>query len=187
MRLTAGSRRALVTAAFAALCLDVPWSPARAEAPHHPPEESTAATSPPSIGESLLQRVRALTGTWEAQTPEGIMTDIFKPFAFDTAVLGEEWMNGQQITSSVFYIVNGELRVDHYCDLRNQPRYTAVPSPDPEILDLEFRDATNLDTHAAHFHSTRWRFVDATHLVQDWYILGGKQPVSVVHMEFTKR
>ena len=115
------------------------------------------------------------------------MTDIFKPFAFDTAVLGEEWLNGKQITSTIFYVVNGELRADHYCDYKNQPRYTAVPALDPNVLDFEFREATNLDTHPIHFHYTRWQVVDADHLVQDWYILGGKKPVSLAHMEFTRR
>ena len=42
------------------------------------------------------------------------------------------------------------------------------------IIDLEFRDATNLDTHPIHFHSTKWQIVDANHLVQGWYIAAGQ-------------
>ncbi|HEY4446015.1 MAG TPA: hypothetical protein VGN30_17155 [Steroidobacteraceae bacterium] len=141
----------------------------------------------PSIGEALLDKVRGLLGTWDAQTTGGVMTDIFKSFAFDTAVLGEEWINGKQITSTVFYVVNGELRADHFCDYKNQPRYTAVPSIEPDVLDFQFREATNLDTHPVHFHGTKWRIVDSTHLVQDWFVMGGKKPVSLAHMEFTKR
>ena len=115
------------------------------------------------------------------------MTDVFKPFAFGTAILGEEWLNGKQVTATVFYVVNGELRADHYCDYKNQPRYTAVPSPEPGVIDFQFRDATNLDTQPVHFHGTRWKVVDPTHLIQDWFIMGGKKPVSVAHMEFTRR
>ena len=33
----------------------------------------------------------------------------------------------------------------------------------------------------------KWKIVDATHLVQDWFVMGGKKPVSLAHMEFTKR
>ncbi len=145
------------------------------------------AGQPPSLGQTLLERVRSLEGKWDAQTKTGVLTDIFKPFALGTAVLGEEWINGKQITTTVFYVVNGELRADHYCDYLNQPRYTAVPSVDPAVLDFEFRDATNLDTHPAHFHTTKWTLVDATHLNQDWLILGGQKPVSQIHMEFVKR
>ena len=146
-----------------------------------------AETVAPSVGATLLEQVKGLVGTWDAQTHTGVMTGIFKLFAFDTAVLGEEWLNGKQITSTVFYVVNGELRADHYCDYKNQPRYTAVPNIDPAVLDFQFRDATNLDTHPLHFHGTQWRIVDSTHLIQDWFVMGGKKPVSLAHMEFTKR
>ncbi len=128
----------------------------------------------PSIGQALLDKLRGLTGTWDAPLGTGVMTDIFKPFAFDTAILGEEWLNGKQITSTVFYVVNGELRADHYCDYLNQPRYTAVPSMDPDLIDFQFREATNLDTHPKHFHGAKWKIVDATHMVQDWFVMGGR-------------
>jgi hypothetical protein len=150
-------------------------------------EIAAAAPAPPSIGEDLLNKVRGLVGTWDAQLGNGIMTDIFQSFAFDTAILGEEWLDGKQITSTVFYVVNGELRADHYCDYLNQPRYTAVPSLDPDVIDFQFRDATNLEAHPKHFHGTTWKIVDATHLNQDWFVMGGKKPVSLAHMEFTKR
>lgn len=142
---------------------------------------------PQSTGEVLLAKVRSLVGTWDAPVKDGVLTDIFKPFAFDTAVLGEEWLNGKQITSTIFYVVNGELRADHYCDYKNQPRYTAVPAVDANVLDFEFREATNLDTHPVHFHYTRWQVVDEQHLTQDWYIVGGTKPVSQAHLEFTRR
>lgn len=144
-------------------------------------------TAPQSTGDVLLAKVRSLIGTWDAPMKNGVMTDIFKPFAFDTAVLGEEWLNGKQITSTIFYVVNGELRADHYCDYKNQPRYTAVPAVDPNVLDFEFREATNLDTHPVHFHYTRWQVVDERHLIQDWFIVGGAKPVTQAHLEFTRR
>lgn len=153
----------------------------------NPFQMAAATPAPPSIGQSLLERVRGLQGTWDAQTSLGVITDVFQPFAYDQAVLGEELLNGKQITSTVFYVVNGELRADHYCDYLNQPRYTAVPSIDPNLLDFQFREATNLDTHPLHFHGTQWKLVDATHMIQDWLVLGGKKPVSVTHMEFVKR
>jgi hypothetical protein len=146
-----------------------------------------ASASPATQGQILLERVRGLEGKWDAQTKLGVLTDIFQPFAMGTDVLMEEWINGKQITSTIFYVVNGELRADHFCDYLNQPRYTAVPSVDPSVLDFEFREATNLDTHPAHFHTAKWTIVDGTHLNQEWLILGGKKPVSQIHMQFTKR
>jgi hypothetical protein len=152
------------------------------------PSPVDGATAPSqSVGDALFAKVRSLIGTWDAPMGNGVMTDVFKSFAFDTAILGEEWLNGKQITSTIFYVVNGELRADHYCDYKNQPRYTAVPAPDPNVLDFEFRDATNLDTYPVHFHYTRWQLVDDQHLVQDWFIMGGKKPVSQAHLQFTRR
>jgi hypothetical protein len=145
------------------------------------------AIAAPTVGDTLMDEVKSLIGTWDAPMGNKVMTDTFKPFAFGTAVLGEEWLDGEQITSTVFYVVNGELRADHYCDYKNQPRYTAVPSIDPGVLDFQFREATNLDTHPTHFHGTRWRIVDATHLIQDWFVMGGAKPVSLAHLEFTRR
>jgi hypothetical protein len=164
----------------------LPTTPADAQTMNHG-EMTAAPAATPSVGQALFDKLRGLTGTWDAPLGTGVMTDIFKPFAFDTAILGEEWLNGKQITSTVFYIVNGELRADHYCDYLNQPRYTAVPSMDPNVLDFQFRDATNLDTHPKHFHGTTWKIVDSTHLVQDWFVMGGKDPVSLAHLEFIKR
>jgi hypothetical protein len=146
-----------------------------------------AASTSASPAQPLLEKIKSLEGTWDAPTRDGVMTDVFKPFAFGTKVLGEEWINGKQITTTIFYVVGSELRADHYCDFLNEPRYTAKPSAEPATIDFEFRDATNLDTHPAHFHSTRWRLVDQDHLIQDWVILGGKKPVSAVRLEFKRR
>ena len=95
------------------------------------------------------------------------MIDIFRPIAFGTALLHEEWKNGEQLTATVFYVVGSELRADHYCDMGNQLRYVDE-SKDPQVLRFVLRDASNLDTHPHHFHSTTWRYVDAEHHVQDW-------------------
>jgi hypothetical protein len=148
---------------------------------------ATPVAAPPGAGERELAKIQGLIGTWDAPMGGKTMTDVFKPFAFGTAVLGEEWLDGKQITATVFYVANGELRADHYCDYLNQPRYAAKASADPAVIDLEFREATNLEAHPAHFHSTTWKIVDATHLIQDWHIVGGKKPDAVAHLEFVKR
>jgi hypothetical protein len=175
-----------ITLVLISCAIGLPAAPAVAQTMDHG-EMATESPATPSVGQALFDKLRGLVGSWDAKLGNGVMTDIFKPFAFDTAVLGEEWLNGKQITSTVFYVVNGELRADHYCDYLNQPRYTAVPSLDPDILDFQFRDATNLDTHPKHFHGTKWKIVDSTHLIQDWFVMGGKNPVSLAHMEFIKR
>lgn len=45
-----------------------------------------------------------------------------------------------------------ELRADHFCDFKNEPRYTVHCSPDSNVLHFVMRSATNLDTHPEHVH-----------------------------------
>jgi hypothetical protein len=144
--------------------------------------------SSPADGQAAFATLKQLFGKWEAPlSGNKTIVDTFQPFAFGTAILAEEWVGDQQITSTVFYMVGSELRADHYCDYGNQPRYTAKPSADPSVVELEFRDATNLDTHPTHFHSTKWHLVDATHMTQDWDVEGSAKGKSLVHLEFVRR
>jgi hypothetical protein len=61
-------------------------TPAAAQTTNHG-EMAAQPPATPSIGQTLLDKLRGLTGTWDAPLGTGIMTDIFKPFAFDTAIL----------------------------------------------------------------------------------------------------
>jgi hypothetical protein len=142
----------------------------------------------PQERNAAFETLKGLVGKWAAPLPDNkTIVDTFRPFAFGTAILAEEWVDGQQVTSTVFYLVGSELRADHYCDYLNQPRYTGKPSADPSIIDLEFREATNLDVHPRHFHSTRWQLVDATHMTQDWTVEGGEKGKTTVHLAFVRQ
>ena len=136
--------------------------------------------------QSAFAKMRSLVGEWHAALPNHeTMIDIFRPIAFGTALLHEEWKNGEQLTATVFYVDNGQLRADHFCDMGNQLRY-ADESKDPQVLQFVLRDASNLQTHPIHFHSTTWRYLDAAHHVQDWEIAVPGKPSKSIRMEFTR-
>ena len=145
--------------------------------------------SAPAIGnaaQAAFAQMRSLVGEWQAPLPNNeTMIDIFRPIAFGTALLHEEWKNGEQLTATVFYVVGSRLRADHYCDLGNQLRYVDE-STDPQVLRFVLHEATNLDTHPSHFHSTTWRYVDAEHHVQDWEAAIPGKPSKVMRMEFKR-
>lgn len=131
-------------------------------------------------------KMRSLVGEWHAPLPNNeTMIDIFRPIAFGTALLHEEWKSGEQLTATVFYVVGSQLRADHYCDMGNQLRYVDE-STDPQVLRFVLNDASNLDTHPNHFHSTTWRYVDAEHHVQDWEIAVPGKPSKMIRMDFTR-
>jgi len=144
--------------------------------------------TPATPDQAAFENLKKLEGTWAAPLGhDKTIIDTFHPFAFGSAILAEEWVDGQQITSTVFYMVGSELRADHYCDYLNQPRYVARTSADPSVIDFVFREATNLDTHAMHFHSTTWHLIDADHLEQDWRTEGGPKGNGTVHLQFVRK
>lgn len=136
--------------------------------------------------QAAFAKMRSLVGEWHAPlSNDETMIDIFRPIAFGTALLHEEWKNGEQLTATVFYVDGSQLRADHYCDMGNQLRYVDE-STDPQVLRFVLNDASNLDTHPKHFHSTTWRYVDAEHHVQDWEIAVPGKPSKTIRMDFTR-
>jgi hypothetical protein len=148
-----------------------------------------AAPAPLESNASItFEKLKSLVGKWEAPLPKNeVMTDVFRLIGSGTAILHEEWKGGEQLTATVFYVVDSQLRADHYCDLGNQLHYIARTSTDPTVVALELSNGSNLDTHPRHFHSTVWRLIDADHHVQDWELMGANGHSTTVHMEFTRK
>jgi hypothetical protein len=145
------------------------------------------ASGPPSPGAAAFALIKSLEGEWRAPEGKTEMINIFRPFAFGTAILHEEWKDGAQLTATAFYMVGDELRADHFCDFQNQLRYTVKPTADGKGVSFELREALNLDTHPRHFHASGWALKDATHLAQDWHIAEPGKPMRSVHLDFTRR
>ncbi len=174
------------TATLAVLCLQVFVGSAQT-----PPNTQGSASHSPAATVAAFEKIKGLEGEWEAPLKgkqEGkVMVNTFHVIGEGSAVVHGEWLDGKQLTTTIFYLVGPELRADHYCDLQNQPRFVVKPSADDSVLTFEIREITNLDAHPRHFHSTAWHFLDATPLTQDWQIAeNGKEP-KMVRMEFTRK
>lgn len=184
----ARERLSWVTVMVLSVCAPLPAIAARKPAAIHDAKNVSSATNREQDGRATFEKIKALAGEWEAPLDEGgRMVNIFTPFAYGTKVFAEEWENGKYITSTIFYVVGSELWADHFCDFKNEPRYTVKESPsDPNVLQFVLRYATNLDTHPVHFHSTTWHIVNKDHFTQEWYIQGGNKAVPPDRMEFTR-
>jgi hypothetical protein len=151
--------------------------------------QTSAATDNSASGSSraAFEKLKSLSGEWQAPEGKDVMIDRFRPIAAGDAFVYEEWKGGAQLTSTVFYMVGNELRADHFCDFGNQLHYAVRPSDDGKTFQFELKDATNLDVHPRHFHSSTWHFVDADHLTQDWQITGGGKDAKTVRLDFTRQ
>ena len=174
------------TIVLAILCSQVFVSLAQSPENAHP---NAASATTLSLG--AFEKLKSLEGDWAAPlTGKQVgktMVNTFHVIGEGSAVVHSEWLDGKQLTTTVFYLVGSDLRADHFCDYQNQPRYIGRPSADASVITFELRDITNLEAHPRHFHSTTWHFLDATHLTQDWQIVeAGKEP-KMVRMEFTRK
>ena len=76
-----------------------------------------------------------MKGEWEAPLDGGGRTVNIFTISYGTKMFASEWENGKYITSTVYYMVGSELRADHFCDFKNEPRYVVRASPnDPNLL-----------------------------------------------------
>jgi hypothetical protein len=151
-----------------------------------PPDPAVAKT--PSVNEAF-EKMKTLVGEWESKRPNGtVLRNSFRLFGEGSALLNLEQPEGRQEIITIFYPVGAELWGDHYCFMKNQPRYVAVPSSDPNVITFDFRDITNLAVvpNEAHMHSTTWRFTDSGHLTQEWHVYVNGKEVHVNRLEFTR-
>jgi hypothetical protein len=182
---------AIATCLLVCACAWTGQAPAHSGADAMPMSDTTMPPALDAEGRknfATFQKIKQLAGEWQAPLDDnGSMVNIFRPFAYGTKVLAEEWENGKHITSTVFYMVGNELHADHFCDYKNEPRYKLEAAPnDPGVIEFKFLSATNLDKYPVHFHGTTWHLVDGNHLIQDWYTAGDKQAVAPIRMSFTR-
>lgn len=155
--------------------------------------ESAAGQSSPARqvqgANAAFEKMKTLVGEWELTLPTGArMVNTFHVIGTGSAVLQVESRPDREDVVTVFYPVGAELRADHYCFLKNQPRFAASPGPDPNVISFEMRDITNLDSSPGgrHMHATTWRFIDASHLTQEWHLYENGREARVTRLEFTR-
>ena len=145
------------------------------------------ADAVPTEGEAAFETIRRMVGEWRAPLGKDTMTAVFRPIAYGTAIQAEEWVGGKQYTTTLFYLVGGELRADHFCDFKNQPRYVGRLAPDRRSMVFTLREITGLGAHPRHFRATTWRFIYADHVTQDWQIAERGRDVESMRLEFTRQ
>jgi len=172
-----------------ALCLTIfacasGAQPSPATTPVQSSPENAATTPNPAF-----EKIKTLVGEWEFILPTGgRMVNTFQIIGTGSAVLQTESRPDREKVVTLFYPVGAELRADHYCFLKNQPRFVAKSGPDPNVISFEMRDITNLESsrEGRHMHATEWHFIDARHLTQEWHLYQNGKEAKVSRLEFTR-
>ncbi|MGZ7079861.1 MAG: hypothetical protein ACXVJT_10645 [Thermoanaerobaculia bacterium] len=152
------------------------------------------AAAEPSPGDKVLQRLRALQGSWEgtlewsgARTGNGPVKATYLTTGNGSAVIENLTMGGDANPSmtSVYHLDGADLRMTHYCGAHNQPRLRATQiSPAADAVAFSFVDATDLAAHPAHVEGCELRFVDDDHLVVRFtFTAGGKKSVENIDLK----
>ena len=126
----------------------------------------------------VFERLKTLVGDWEAKDKQGnVITNSYRltsggSVLMQTTVVPHE---GEMVT--MFHRDGQAVIGTHYCIARNQPRYTIEPGGDPKVLNLKFKDATNLATPQSGHMDHGWiRFDDPDHYTAQFvWLENGKE------------
>lgn len=142
----------------------------------------TAATNPPAF-----EKLKSLVGNWEAKTPDGkVATMSVRLTGNGSALLFDTHEQGDMIT--VVHPDGADVVATHYCGAKNQPRFTVVPSGDPNVITFKFKDITNLSSpEAGHMRGVVFKIVDADHHREEWtWRENGKEQVEAFDLTRAK-
>jgi hypothetical protein len=122
---------------------------------------------------AAFDRLKALAGTWEADSPAGgKLTSTFVLVSKGTAIEETIGIPGDNEVS-IYTRDAGRIVMTHYCALTaegNQPRLVApVAAANQSELVFSFAGAANMASAAdAHMHRMVLRIKDRTHLTETW-------------------
>jgi hypothetical protein len=140
-----------------------------------------APSAPAGAG---FDKLKSLAGEWEGTMDEGgkqfPATTSFRTVSDGSVVMSVLGAGTPYEMVTMFHMDNKDLMATHYCAGHNQPRFLLVPSSEPNALQFEFKDATNLATpETPHMVGVKIIFVDANHHFQDWtYLQNGQKSTS---------
>jgi hypothetical protein len=122
-----------------------------------------------SDAQKVLDRFKSMVGNWQGKSASGETSEVTYQLAGGgTAVLADSHMGDENMTS-LFYVDGDRLMMTHFCPSGNQPRMTAMISPDLKMVSFDFLDATNLPgPQAGHMHRAVYLFSDSDHYSEEW-------------------
>ncbi len=135
------------------------------------PQMKVASEAERAVAESDFERIKALSGEWYMTGGNRLGKDL-EPNLDEPFVSYEVSSNGHSVIeklyyrepgemTSVYYLDNGHLMMDHYCSLGNQPRMMAISNADDQVDfhlvgvgNMPNKDDLHISSHALEFHDS---------------------------------
>jgi hypothetical protein len=155
------------------------------EKPKPAPATTAAATTPAN---PAFEKIKSLAGEWEGKMADGKpFSGRFRVISSGSAVVIEEAEASEGDMITVIHPDGAQLMATHYCGAKNQPRYVAVPSSDPNVITFKFKDITNLASpQAGYMSGVVFTLLDPDHHNETWsWHQPGKDQVFT--MNFTRK
>lgn len=137
-----------------------------------------------------FDQLKALTGTWQAKSPDGktTMKASYEVYGGGTAVVETLSGMGEPAMVTVYYPDGSQVMLTHYCTMGNQPRMRTSDAGSGKQLSFGFVDATNMKSpDEAHMHALKITFADRDHFSQEWTMKkDGKDVADTFTFERTK-
>jgi hypothetical protein len=133
-------------------------------------------------GGAAFGRLKSLVGDWHgdyewtgARTDRGSMTISYSLTAYGSALIENISSDGTQSMTRVYHLDGRDLRMTHFCGVKNQPRLKAKRvDVAGGVIDFEFVDITNTASiDDPHVHGVEIRLVDATHMTLTFLFQSG--------------
>ena len=142
-------------------------------------QEQNAPPKSRVTGTPQWEKIKSLVGEWEGYTNEGgVKTSghISVRLTGDGSALMHCIDPGsphEMIT--MFHMDKENLLATHYCSAHNQPRFRALSSTNPDQIEFEFKDGTNIRPGDGYMRQLAITFVDPDHHNETWgFDINGK-------------
>jgi hypothetical protein len=126
---------------------------------------------------TAFQTLKDMAGTWEGKAEGMPYTVSYEIASGGSVVMERQFAHSDHEMINIYHIVDGELRLVHYCSMGNQPMMKLdTAASKPGDLVFAFAGGTNFDpAKDAHIHQARLR-VSGDDLEADWgSYMGGKE------------
>lgn len=138
-------------------------------------------------GSAAFNRLKALVGSWEADTPKGKVHTTYQLVAGGSVLLERDNIPGEDEMVTAYHLDGDRLVLTHYCMAGNQPRMVAQRYDSASgQLEFAFAGASNLKPGAAHMHNASFQLISQDRYNSRWELFENGAPKLSADFQYTR-